>query len=238
MSLIQGRTLYFAGYVLTLIFVVLFLILIGWAMPYERRMRVASLWPRFMATSWLRWATGVKIEVIGGDKLPNKPFVAVCNHQSEWETLFLASLLCPSAIVMKEALLRIPVYGWGQRCLKPIAIDRGSPRAAIRAIVSQGTTRLEEGINVLIFPEGTRVNADEIKKYARTAFKLASENQVPLVPIVHNSGVYWRKKKFVRGTIKIVVGDALDTNASQSADQMTTEVERWSRETLAAMQGH
>ena len=235
MAFIQGRTLYFAGYGLTLIFVVLFLLLIGWAVPYERRMRVASLWPKFMATSWLRLATGVKIEVIGQNKLPNKPFVAVCNHQSEWETLFLASLLCPSAIVMKEALLRIPVYGWGQRFLKPIAIDRGSPRAAIRAIVSQGKTRLEEGINVLIFPEGTRVNAGEIKKYARTAFKLAIDNQVPLVPIVHNSGTIWGKKKFVRGTIKIVIGDSLGKNTSQSADQMTTEVERWTRETLAAM---
>lgn len=235
MSFIQGRALYFAGYGLTLIFVVLFLLLIGWAMPYERRMRVASLWPRFMATSWLRWAAGVNVEVTVHSDLPNKPFVAVCNHQSEWETLYLASLLCPSAIVMKEALLRIPVYGWGQRFLKPIAIDRGSPRAAIRAIVSQGTTRIEEGINVLIFPEGTRVNAGEIKKYARTAFKLASDNQVPLVPIVHNSGVYWGKKGFVKGTIKIVIGEALDANTGLSADQMTIAVENWSRETLAAM---
>lgn len=236
MSFLQGRTLYFAGYGLTLVLVVLFLLLIGWAMPYERRMRVATIWPRIMATSWLKWSTGISVEVYGKEKLVDKPFVAVCNHQSEWETLFLASLLCPSAIVMKEALLRIPVYGWGQRYLKPIAIDRGSPRTAIRAIISQGTTRLNEGINVLIFPEGTRVKAGEIKKYARTAFKLAQDNQVPLIPIVHNSGTYWQKDRFVGGgTIKIVIGDALDISPDRSAEQMAAEVEGWTRKTLATL---
>lgn len=235
MSFIQGRKLYFTGYGLTLIFIVLFLLLIGWAMPYERRMRVASLWPKLMATSWLKWGAGVNVEVQGKEKLTQKPFVAVCNHQSEWETLFLAGLLCPASIVMKEALLRIPVYGWGQRCLKPIAIDRSSPRTAIRAIISQGVTRINEGINVLIFPEGTRVKAGEIKKYSRTAFKLAIDTGVPLIPIVHNSGTFWRKKKFVKGTIKIVIGDALNTESGQSADQMAAEVEDWSRKTLATL---
>lgn len=235
MSFLQGRKLYFTGYGLTLILVVLFLLIIGWAMPYERRMRVATIWPRIMATSWLKWGAGVDIEVHGKEKLVNRPFVAVCNHQSEWETLFLASLLCPSTIVMKEALLRIPVYGWGQRCLKPIAIDRDSPRAAIRAIINQGTTRLREGINVLIFPEGTRVNAGEIKKYARTAFKLAQDNGVPLIPMVHNSGTFWQKKKFSKGTIKIVIGDALKNSADRSAEQMAADVEDWSRKTLATL---
>ena len=204
-------------------------------MPYERRMRVASLWPRLMATSWLKWGAGIKVEIHGKENLAQKPFVAVCNHQSEWETLFLASLLCPASIVMKEALLRIPVYGWGQRCLKPIAIDRGSPRAAIRAIISQGATRIEEGINVLIFPEGTRVNAGEIKKYARTAFKLAIDTGVPLIPIVHNSGTFWRKKDFFKGTIKIVIGDALNPGLDQSAEQMAADIENWSRKTLATL---
>jgi 1-acyl-sn-glycerol-3-phosphate acyltransferase len=237
MSFLQGRWLYFTGYGLTLILVVLFLLLAGWAMPYERRMRVASVWPRIMATSWLKWGAGVGVEIQGREKLVDKPFVAVCNHQSEWETLFLAGLLCPTSIVMKEALLRIPVYGWGQRCLKPIAIDRGSPRTAIRAIISQGTSRLREGINVLIFPEGTRVNAGGIKKYARTAFKLAQDNQVPLIPIVHNSGDYWQKTKFSKGTIKIVIGDVLDNKSSPAytAEQMASDIENWSRKTLESL---
>lgn len=235
MRFIQGRKLYFTGYGITLIFVVLFLLLIGWAMPYERRMRIATLWPRLMATSWLKWGAGIRVEVQGRENLIQKPFVAVCNHQSEWETLFLASLLCPASIVMKEALLRIPVYGWGQRCLKPIAIDRSSPRAAIRAINSQGITRINEGINVLIFPEGTRVNPGEIKKYARTAFKLAIDTGVPLLPIVHNSGTFWRKKDFVKGTIKIVIGDPINTRSGQSAEQLAAEVEGWSRTTLKTL---
>lgn len=228
------RTLYFAGYGLTLIIVVLALFLFGWAMPFGARARMATLWPGAMSKGWLRFATGVKVEISGATKLPSGPFIAVCNHQSEWETLFLARFLCPTSIVMKESLLRIPVYGWGQRLLKPIAIDRGSPKASIRAMLTQGKARIEAGNNVLIFPEGTRVEAGSVRKYTRTAFKIAAETGAPIVPIVQNSGDYWLRKRFVKGTIKMVVGEPVSPEGL-TAEALAKQVEQWSKDSYAKL---
>lgn len=230
MQFLQGRLAYFSLYGATLILVVLYLGLLGWLFPFKYRIRLAVLWPRFASIFWLRVAAGIKLDISGIENLPDEPFIAVSNHQSEWETLYLAYLLCPSSIVMKESLLKIPVYGWGQRLLKPIAIDRSSPKASIKAILSNGATRIEEGNNLLIFPEGTRVDAGEIKRYTRTAFKLAAQTETPIIPIVHNSGDHWVKKGFKPGTIKIRVGKPIYPK-NQDSDALLKEAEGWSKNT-------
>ncbi len=227
-----NRGLYFAVYGLTLVLTFCALLLVGWAMPYRVRQQLATLWPWFMSTSWLKLATGIRVRLAGQDNVPGGPYVAVCNHQSEWETLYLARLLCPASIVMKESLLRIPIYGWGQRLFRPIAIDRSSPRASIKAILTQGKQCLAGGSNVLIFPEGTRVAPGSVRKYGRTAFKLAVREGVPLVPVVQNSGDFWLKKTFRPGTIEVVIGTPIYPQGL-SADELCSQVENWSRHTYA-----
>lgn len=231
MGFLQGRYTYFSVYGLSLLVIVVYLITLGWFTPFKLRTRIASLWPAFMGGAWLRAGAGINVQLSGKENLPtDKAFIAVCNHQSEWETLYLAGLLSPVCVVMKEALLRIPVYGWGQRLLKPIAIDRGSPKSSIRAIMTQGKERLSEGINVLIFPEGTRVEAGSVRKYTRTAFKLAVESNTPVVPIVCNSGDFWLKKSFNRGQVQMVIGEAIEPG-DMKADELAKYVENWSKET-------
>lgn len=233
MSFLQGRFTYYSMYVVSLILAVLYLMTLGWFTPFRLRARIATLWPALMGSAWLRIGAGIKIDAKGLENLPkDQPFIAVCNHQSEWETLYLARLLCPASVVMKESLLRIPVYGWGQRLLRPIAIDRGSPKASIRSILSKGAARLEEGCNVLIFPEGTRVEPGSVRKYTRTAFKLAVETGTPIVPIVHNSGDFWVKKSFKKGTIQVVVGKPVKP-VDIRADDLARQIENWSKETYS-----
>ena len=235
MGFLQGRITYISVYGLTVLLVVLYLVTLGWITPFKLRTRIASLWPKFMGGFWFRVGAGVKVEVIGKENLPeDAAYIAVCNHQSEWETLYLAGMLTPVSVVMKEALLQIPVYGWGQRLLKPIAIDRSSPRASIRAIMAQGQERLSEGINVLIFPEGTRVDAGSVGKYARTAFKLAVDTNTPVVPMVCNSGDFWLKRSFKKGTVKLVIGEPVMPE-SMKAEELAGKVESWSKETYTQL---
>ena len=231
---LQGRFTYYSLYVLTLIMVVIYLMTLGWLTPFRLRVRIATLWPALMGSTWLRIGAGIKIDVQGRENLPkDTPVIAVCNHQSEWETLYLARLLCPASVVMKESLLKIPVYGWGQRLLRPIAIDRSSPKASIRSILSEGAKRIREGNNVLIFPEGTRVESGSVRKYARTAFKLAVETGAPVVPIVHNSGDFWIDKSFNKGTIQIVIGEVVKP-ADIKAAALASQVEDWSKQVYSS----
>lgn len=105
---------------------------------------------------WLRLTCGVRWQVEGLDRLPPRPYVIVAKHQSQWETFFLQLPFCSNSTILKQELLKIPVFGWGLSSVgKPIAIDRSQRREALKQILEQGTARLQEGLNVLIFPEGT-----------------------------------------------------------------------------------
>ena len=63
----------------------------------------------------------------------------------------------PLTWVIKQELLRFPLFGWALAMLQPIAIDRKSSQAAANQILEQGKAYLDKGRWVLIFPEGTRI---------------------------------------------------------------------------------
>jgi len=76
-----------------------------------------------------------------------------------------ADPVCPQATLVKRELLWIPFFGWAFALLKPIAIDRGNPRKALRKLIREGRQRLHENMWIVLFPEGTRMPVDEIGKF-------------------------------------------------------------------------
>ena len=109
---------------------------------------------------------------------------------------------------VKRELLYIPFWGWALSLLNPIAINRGKPKEAILQTLDEGSKRLEEGMFVLLFPEGTRVEAGKVGNYARSSFELAKRNGVKVLPVCHNSGDCWPAHKFIKhsGVIKLLPG--------------------------------
>ena len=227
------RTIFYAGYFPTLILVTLFICGPGWLFPFRLRMAIGTQWPRFISTFWLRLVTGTTINVTGLKNLPKTSFVALSNHQSEWETLYLAWIISPASIVLKKQLLKIPVYGLGLRGIRPIPIDRSSPKKAIRDILINGKERLQEGSNVLIFPEGTRLDTNTIGRYTRTGAKLAIEAQVPIVPMVHNAGKAWKRGGFFQKTqIDLIIGEPIYPPYDSNESVLTRDIENWAKSNL------
>ena len=161
--------------------------LIGPFIGLEKRLKLFALWPKF--TNWyLHLTCGIKVNVIGQENLPSSPCVIVSNHQGQWETFSMQYLFHPVCTLLKRELLYIPLWGWAMKMLHPIAINRGKPKEAIVQTLEEGSERLKKGLYVLLFPEGTRVKAGRVGKYARSGFELAKRNNVKILPICHNSG--------------------------------------------------
>lgn len=172
---------------------------------------------------------GIDYKIIGMENIPKeRPFVVLSNHQSQWETFLLLTLFQPICIVLKQELLKIPGFGWGLSLLKPIAIDRENPKQALRQIREDGKSRLQEGLPVLIFPEGTRVPYGETAKYARSGASLAVDNNVPVIFVAHNAGYFWPSGGFKKfpGTVTISISEAIDTS-DKNAKQLTAEAQEW-----------
>ena len=171
---------------------------------------------------------GIKYEVIGEQNLPKRPYVVLSKHQSQWETFFLQHYLFPICFVLKKELFNVPFFGWTLRLTKPIAIDRGNPKQALKQTQTLGQERIAEKISVLVFPEGTRTDPGQPSKFARGGANIAVATGVPVVPIALNSGHCWPSDRFLKypGKITIKIGKPISTEGKSSRD-VTEEAKQW-----------
>lgn len=198
-------------------------------LPPMVRHRILISWC-WLIVLWLRLTCGVRYEIRGLEnlrKIPG-PKVVLSKHQSTWETLALQYLCFPASTILKRELLRIPFFGWGLRCLQPIAIDRDNPREALRQVKIQGVQRLASGLNLLLFPEGTRVAPGERGKYARSGPEIAIESGAFIIPVAVNAGCCWPTKTWKRhpGLVTVVFGEPI-APAGHTSRELMTEIENW-----------
>jgi 1-acyl-sn-glycerol-3-phosphate acyltransferase len=81
----------------------------------------------------------------------------------------------------------------------------------------------------VIFPESTRVPVGKRVKLKPSGIKLAQDNNVPIVLMAHNAGVFWPKGFWVRksGTIKIKIGPILYPKKTDDVRILTQEIQDW-----------
>ena len=172
----------------------------------------------------------MRYEVVGREHIPksSSSFVVLSKHQSTWETFYLQALFFPSATILKRELLRIPFFGWGLRLLRPIPIDRSNPRQALRQVKEGGLIRLQQGLNLILFPEGTRMPPGESGKYARSGADIAREADVSIIPVAVNAGRCWPSGQWVKkpGLVTVSIGAPITPNDRDSRD-LILEVEQW-----------
>jgi 1-acyl-sn-glycerol-3-phosphate acyltransferase len=204
---------FYAGYTLATIVWGTLGALFGWLAPYRLRFRlIIGCWTWF-CLAWLRVTCGIRHRTVGLEKVPAQACIVLCRHESTWETLFLQQLFHPQATLIKRELLRIPFFGWAFRTLRPIAIDRRKQRQALRTLIEQGRARLDDGIWVVLFPEGTRMPAGRLGRFQPGGAALAAATGAPVVVVGHNAGSFWPAHQFLKrpGEITVIIGEPLDT---------------------------
>jgi 1-acyl-sn-glycerol-3-phosphate acyltransferase len=181
-------------------------------------------------TKLLSLICGVNYVVTGRENIPatDQTYIIMANHQSTWETLAFASIFGRITWVLKRELLRIPFFGWGLMTTNPIAIDRKAGRSAIEQVKRQGKERLDKGINIVIFPEGTRVAAGSVGNYKKGGMMLAKYANVDVLPVAHNAGDCWPRHSFVKtpGTIYVHIGKLIETS-DLNEEELLTSVKSW-----------
>ncbi len=135
-------------------------------------------------TEWV----GGRVHVTGLDRLRSAagPVVIVGNHMSALETSLLPAMVLSvrrTAIVLKEDLLRYPVFGRIVRSWDYIAVTRRNPREDLERVLTRGVEMLKAGISVLLFPQATRKTKWAPESFNTLGAKLAKRAAVPLVPV-------------------------------------------------------
>ena len=147
----------------------------------------------------------------GSENLPSGAAIVASKHQSAWDTFIFTLLLDDPAYVLKRELMRIPFYGWYAKRARMIAVDREGHASALKRLLRQAVEAAAERRQIIIFPEGTRVAPGERRPYLPGVQALYGKLGVPVVPVALDSGLYWRRRSFVKrpGTIRLVFMPAI-----------------------------
>ena len=153
----------------------------------------------------MRLVIGTRVEVRGRENLPENPVLLASKHQSAWETFAFPAILQDPALVLKEELLAIPIYGWFCQKFEMIPIRRERAAVALKEMIREAEIRKAQKREIIIFPEGTRTAPGTAPDYKPGVIKLYEGLNIPCVPDALNSGVFWPRGSSRRynGTIII-----------------------------------
>ena len=212
----------------------LFVVLISYFVSSTRLYWVCVGWLRLAVNSGT-WILGIKNRIQGMENLPlgtKDPAVLLVKHQSTWETFVMPVIMPhPLAYVFKKELLHVPFFGWAMGRLDMIHIDRKQRSRAFAKVVQQGRRLMQEGVWVIMFPEGTRIPRGQKGEYKSGGARLAIAAGVPVIPIAVTSARCWPTRAFVKtpGVVDISIGQAISSEG-RSAEELMLEVEKLGRE--------
>jgi 1-acyl-sn-glycerol-3-phosphate acyltransferase len=198
--------------------------LFAFLLSSPRRYRTCFRMMRFWAR-WIAHVPGVFVHVkreIAKNKMP-EPCVYVANHSSYLD-IVLSYIVIPNYFIYigkleieKAPLFRIFFKGMN------IYVDRNSRTGSYKAFV-QASAKLREGESIFIYPEGSIESKGNLKPFKHGAFRIAIENQVPIVPVtfrnnwklLQNGGFF--KSHGRPGISKVVVHQPISTKGMTEED--------------------
>jgi len=190
---------FFAWLILVLLVMWLFL-------PFPRKVmqEAVRIWSRGLQLG-ARLLIGVTYEVRGRENLPDGAAVIASKHQSAWDTAIFYCLLPDPIYIMKQELMRIPLWGWYARKCEAIGVDRSGGASALKAMVADTLAGLARDRQVIIFPEGTRTPPGMRRDYHPGIAAIYARAEAPVVPVALNSGLFWGRREFLKrpGTITL-----------------------------------
>lgn len=184
---------------------------------------------RFWAFLHLKMC-GIRVLVKGREKISKPPYIIMCNHQSALD-IFVLYLAMPFLFkwIAKRQLFSIPVVGWIMKRANYISIDRESPREGLKAI-NDAAQKIRNGLNILIFPEGTRSRDGKLLPFKKGVFSLALRAGVPVIPVgINGTGRLQPKESIMpgeKGVIYVNIGRPMLISGDRSSDKsrIMTEV--------------
>ncbi len=160
--------------------------------------------------------------------LKNGPCIVACLHQSLWETMVFHVLLPKAAFVAKKELFHIPIFGGYLKRGKSIKVDRkSSGTKTIKYLIEKGKEAADLGFSIVIFPQGKRVSYDNTAiDIQRGITFLYNHLNLPILPVVLNSGKFWKRRGFLKhpGTITLEYLPIIEPNLKK--EDMLNQLER------------
>ncbi len=188
--------------------------------------------PLYRAACWLAQLgvrlAGVKIEVRGIELLgPGQNYIFMSNHASNLDPpVLIPAVPGRCSVLVKKELFRIPILGTGMKAANLVPVDRTDREAAIES-VNAAIRVLQQGLHMIVFPEGTRSSDGRLLPFKKGPFRMAMESGVQVVPVtVLGTFESWPKTRFALhpGKATVVFHAPLDPRNYSDRDSLMKAV--------------
>ncbi len=193
---------------------------------------VAMIWSpraasRYIAANWGRlicWLTPVWVTVEGAENIdPGRTYVVACNHQSQYDIFLVYGWLkLDLKWVLKAELRKAPGVGIGCEKAGHIFVDRGNPEQTSKSI-SEALERVGDGVGVLFFVEGTRSQDGKLRPFKKGAFRVATSQKLPILPVTIIGTREIQKPKSMMifpGKVRMVIHPAIEVDDGEGAENI------------------
>ena len=184
--LLIGRILAFwaLGIFATTMFIFIWFYLPCFFLPEPQKTR----WHRSISRLWMGLfllLSGCRFKVTGKQNFEGiGPAIVICNHNSLIDVPVSTPFL-PRAnkTIAKKSFIYVPIFGWVYQ-FGSVIVDRKDNQSR-RESYEEMKRVLAHGLDMLIYPEGTRNKTSApLKSFYDGAFKLAIDTQKPIIPVV------------------------------------------------------
>lgn len=189
MSVIFIVQMYLAMLVLAIVF-------LPWALVSSKgALAACHAYCRWVILS-ARVLVGLRSEIRGTP--PNDPVLIAAKHQSFFDILLIFSAIPRGRFIMKRELIWAPLLGQYALRIGCIPVNRGKRGVAIKKMLADVASGADEGGQLIIYAQGTRVPPGEKRPYKVGTGALYQELGQDCVPVATNVGVFWPKRSLLR----------------------------------------
>jgi len=190
------------------------------------------LWARLIFAS-----VGIKVKINGLSNLDlNKNYIFAPNHSSSLDIpLMLGFTPLWLVPIAKKELRWIPFLGWAMKLAGHIFIDRSNHDKAMESLNKIKISINKKPRSILIFPEGSRTNNGQLKRFKSGGLTLGIKTGFDIVPVLI-SGTYRSLKKGSMGFsrnlltvdfgIPITIGNYNEEKRKSLSEKVFNEVKK------------
>lgn len=178
---------------------------------------------------------GITYVLRGVEHIPEGGALIAAKHQSAWDTMMFHRFVPHSIYVTKQEVTRIPFYGAVARSIGSISIDRQGGAKALKGLIRDCRAALEDGHQVIIFPEGTRAAPGTSLPYQPGVAAIYKQTGFPVVPVALNSGLFWGRRAFFKQPGCIVVEFLPAIQPGLDRKEFLSQLERRIEDATAAL---
>ncbi len=138
--------------------------------------------------------------------IKNEIFFIASSHQSMFETFYLQTIFNSPIFILKNELLKIPIFGWYLKKIGSISVNRNKVTKDNLGLIEKIKNSVRRSKRpILIFPQATRVMPNDRIPFKKGVGRIYKELGIKCQPVAINSGHVWPKKNILKSGKSITI---------------------------------